>query len=63
MFTELGCLKDIVNHIETDPTVKPVIHPPRKVSAPLRSQDVNDELDRMKRLEVIDRVQRSQPNG
>ena len=56
VFTGLGCVKGVVHHIETDPTVKPVIHPPRRVSAPLR-QKVKDELDRMESLGVIERVQ------
>ncbi len=35
--------------------MKPVVHPPRRVSVPLR-QKVKDELDRMERLGVIERV-------
>ena len=55
-FTGLGCVKGVVHHIATDPAVKPVVHPPRRVSAPLR-QKVKDELDRMERLGVVERVQ------
>ncbi|CAB4033737.1 retrotransposon-like family member retr-1 [Paramuricea clavata] len=56
VFTGLGYIKGVVHHIETDPTVKPIIHTPRRVSAPLR-QNVKDELDRMESLGVIERVQ------
>ncbi len=56
VFTGLGCVKGVIHHIETDPAVKPVVHPPRRVSVPLR-QKVKDELDRMERLGVIERVQ------
>lgn len=56
VFTGLGCVKGVVHHIETDPAVRPVIHPPRRVSVPLRKK-VKDELDRMERLDVIERVQ------
>ena len=56
VFTGLGCVKDVVHHIATDPAVKPVVHPPCRVSAPLR-QKVKDELDRMERLGVVERVQ------
>ena len=56
VFTGLGCVKGVVHHIATDPAVKPVVHPPRRVSALLR-QKVKDELDRMERLGVVERVQ------
>ena len=56
VFTGLGCVKGVVHHIETDPAVKPVVHPPRRVSAPLR-QKVKDELDRMEKFGVVERVQ------
>ena len=56
VFTGLECVKGVVHHIETDPAVKPVVHPSRRVSAPLR-QKVKDELDRMERLGVVERVQ------
>ena len=56
VFTGLGCVKGVVHHIETDPAVKPVVHPPRRVSAPLR-QKVKDELDHMESLGVVERVQ------
>ena len=44
------------SYIETHSTVKPVVHPPRRVSAPLL-QKVKDELDRMEKLGVVERVQ------
>ena len=56
VFTGLGRVKGVIHHIETDSAVKPVVHPPRRVSAPLR-QEVKDELDRMERLGVVERVQ------
>ena len=52
VFTRLGCVKGVVHHIATDPAVKPVVHPPRRVSAPLH-QKVKDELDRTERLGVV----------
>ncbi|KAK3084719.1 hypothetical protein FSP39_017965 [Pinctada imbricata] len=39
-------------HIEVDPSVKPVIHPPRKIPSALQKQ-VKEELDRMENLGVI----------
>ena len=45
VFEGLGCL--VGNYrIEIDPTVKPVVHPPRRVPCALR-EDVKDELTRM----------------
>jgi hypothetical protein len=40
------------HHIQLDPFVEPVVHPPRKVPAALREQ-VRAELDRMVNLGVI----------
>ena len=56
VFTGFGCVKGVVHHIATDPAVKLVVHPPRRVPAPLR-QNVKDELDRIERLGVVERVQ------
>ena len=39
-------------HIEVDPSVKPVIHPPRKIPSALQKQ-VKEELDRMENLGAI----------
>ncbi len=55
-FTGLGCITDIVHHIQIDPEHEPVVvHPPRKVPVTIRSK-VKGELQRMERLEVIERV-------
>ena len=40
---------------ELDSKHKPVVHPPRKVPITIRSK-VKEELQRMERLEVIERV-------
>jgi hypothetical protein len=45
VFKGIGCL-DESYHIEIDPTVKPVIHPPRRVSVTLKDP-LKKELDRM----------------
>ena len=54
-FTGLGCITGVTHHIKVDPNYKPVVHPPRKVPVTLRSK-VKDELERMERLNVIERV-------
>ena len=54
--TGLGCITGVTHHIQLNPNHKPVIHPPRKVPVTIRSK-VKDELERMERLEVIERVQ------
>ncbi len=48
-FTGLGVHSSYSNH-------KPVVHPPRKVPVTIRSK-VKEELERMERLEVIERIQ------
>ncbi len=45
VFEGIGCL-DKSYHIEIDPTVKPVIHPPRRVPVTLKDP-LKKELDRM----------------
>ena len=55
VFTGLGCITSATHHIKIDPNHKPVVHPPRRVPVTLRSK-VKDELDRMVRLKVIERV-------
>ncbi len=45
VFEGLGCL-DQIFHIGIDPTVKPVIHPPRRVLVTLKDP-LKKELDRM----------------
>ena len=54
-FHGLGCITEVTHHIEPDPNCKPVIHPPRKVPITIRSK-VRKELERMERLDVIERV-------
>ena len=51
VFEGLGCLAGNYR-IEIDPTVKPVVHPPRRVPCALR-EDVKDELTRMVGDEII----------
>ena len=54
VFGEIGCLQGEY-HIITDPEVKPVIHPPRKI--PISMMDkLKAELERMKHLDVIDKI-------
>ena len=55
-FTGLGCITKVTHHIQLHPNHKPVIYPPRKVPVTIRSK-VKDELERMERLEVIERIQ------
>ncbi len=50
-----GCITDIVHHIQIDPEHEPIVHPPRKVPVTIWSK-VKEELQRMERLEVIERV-------
>ena len=57
VFTGLGCVKGVVHHIETDPAVKPVVHPPRRVSAPLR-QSVQEPTEWVNSLVAV-----LKPNG
>ena len=54
-FHGLGCITDVTHHIELDPNYKPVVHPPRRVPVTMRSK-VKRELERMERLDVIERV-------
>lgn len=53
LFTGLGCVPG-VHHIQVNPDVSPVIHPPRKVPVALR-KDVEKELKRMEDLGVIEK--------
>ena len=54
IFGEIGCLTG-EHHMSLDPTVKPVIHPPRRI--PISMMDkLEAELERMKRPDVIDTI-------
>ena len=55
VFEGLGCITNTTYQIKIDPDKNPVVHPPRRVPVTLRSK-VKDELDRMTRLNVIERV-------
>lgn len=57
MFTGLGCVPGL-HHIQLNPDVTPVIHPPRKVPIALKDR-VKAELDRMEDLGVI--VRQAEP--
>ena len=54
-FTGLGCITGVTHHIQLDSKHEPVVHPPRKVPVTICSK-VKEELQRMERLEVIERV-------
>ena len=51
VFEGLGCLEGAY-HIEIDPSVKPVIHPPRRVPVTLR-EPLRKELERMVKEEIL----------
>lgn len=51
VFQGLGCLSG-EHTIQIDPSVKPVIHPPRKVPLAIRDK-VKEELDRMEKIGVV----------
>ena len=54
VFGELGCLPGEY-HINIDETVKPVVHPPRRVPFALHYR-VNAELKQLVSLNVIEKV-------
>ena len=51
MFDGIGCLEGTYQ-IKIDPTISPVVHPPRKIPFTQREK-VKEELDRMEKLGVI----------
>lgn len=53
VFTGLGCVLG-QHHIQIDPAVALVIHPPRKVLLALKDQ-VKTELDRMEKLDMVEK--------
>ena len=54
VFQGLGCL-DGEYHIEVDHSVRPVVHPPRRVPFALKNK-LRAELERMEKLNVITKV-------
>ena len=55
VFTGLGCVSNVVHHINIKPNVEPVVHPPRRVPVTLRPA-VKAELERMEQLNVIEKI-------
>jgi len=53
-FGDIGILPKI-HHIHANPEIKPVVHPPRRVPVALQ-QKLKAELDRMEKLNIIERV-------
>ena len=56
VFEGFGCITKVVHHIAMKEENKPVVHPPRRVPVTLRPK-IKEELQRMERLEVIEKVQ------
>ena len=55
VFEGLGCITNVIYHIELNPGSKPVVHPPRRVPVTLRPK-VLEELKRMEQLDVIEKI-------
>lgn len=55
VFTGLGCISDVTDHIQIDKDHTPVVYPPRRVPVTLRPK-VKRELQCMEQLGVIERV-------
>ena len=55
IFNGLGCITDVVHHIETDPNVKPKIHPNRRVPVAFRAK-IKVELESMEKQGIIQKV-------
>ena len=58
VFNGLGCITNVVYHIEIDKQSNPVIHPPRRIPVTLRPK-VKEELSRMEKLDVIQKAHES----
>ena len=56
-FHGVGCFKNFEYHISIDPSVKPVIHAPRKVPLELRDK-LEQELETMEENNIIKKVDR-----
>ena len=54
VFNGLGCITDILYHINIDPSCQPLIHPPRHV--PKLWSKIKEELECMESLDVIRKV-------
>ena len=54
VFGEIGYLQG-EHHISTDPKVKPVIHPPRKIPISMLEK-LKAELERIQQLDVLDKI-------
>ena len=57
VFEGLGCMEGLC-HLEVDQTVRPVVHPPRKVPVALRDR-LKDELDKLVGKKIITPVTES----
>ena len=55
MFDGLGCITDVICHIEIDQNSNPVVYPPRRIPVTLRPK-AREELNRMEKLNVIKRI-------
>ena len=55
VFAGLGCISDVLYHINIDSSCQPVIHPPRRVPIKLRPK-TQEELQRMENIDVIEKV-------
>ena len=55
VFEGLGCITNVVYHIEVQQDSKPVVHPPRRIPVTLRPK-VREELNHMEKLDVIEKI-------
>ena len=55
VFDGLGCISDVIYHINIDPSCQPIIHPPCHVPIKLRPM-IHEELTHMESLDVIEKV-------
>ena len=59
-FNGIGCVEDTKIHLETDPNVKPINDPPRKVPLKIRSE-LKKHLNELIERKIIDRVRHHTP--
>jgi len=50
------CISEVAYHIDIKPESRPIVHPPHRVPVTLRPK-VKQELERMKKLNVIEKVE------